>query len=61
MHTNDGSIHHDIFKVSILGEKLEDALKGPALNPAAKTLENRIPVTTLGGKVAPRRTGTRNP
>jgi hypothetical protein len=61
MHTNNGSIHHDIFKVGIFGEKLEDALEGPALDPAPEPLENRISVTKLGGKVAPRRADTRAP
>ncbi len=40
MHTNDGSIHHDIFKIGIVREKLEDTFEGSALDPAAKTLEN---------------------
>jgi len=43
MHTDHGSIHHDRFKVCIFREKLEDLLERSALDPAAKTLENRIP------------------
>jgi len=61
MHTNNGSIHHDIFKVGIFTEKLKDALEGPALNPAPEPLEYRIPVTETRRQIAPRGAGTSNP
>ena len=61
MHTNDAPIHHDIFKVGIFREKLEDALEGSALDPAAKPLKHRIPMAKLVGKVAPGRAGACDP
>jgi hypothetical protein len=61
MNANYRSIHHYVFKIGILRERFENTLKGAALHPASKPLENRIPLAKLRWKIPPRRAGSDNP
>ena len=61
MHTNDGAIDENLFKIRVFGPFLEYCCAYPALLPTRESLVHAIPVTKLFGKITPRRTGASEP
>lgn len=60
MRTHDCAVEHCYFFVGLLIECLHDAGPDTQTTPIGKTLEDRVPRTKLGWKIAPRGTGSQN-
>jgi hypothetical protein len=61
MHPDDGSIEDHVFEVGIRRQSLENPVEHTAFGPSAESLEDRIPVPEILGKVAPGRSNPRDP
>src|SRR4051812_40731660 len=58
---DDGSIDDHGLEIGIFRQVLEDPVEHAAFGPAAKSVEDRVPVPEARAKVAPRRSDTHDP
>ncbi len=61
VNADDGAVDEHIFEVRFLRENLEQLFENPLLRPAAKALENRIPLTEDRWNIASRRSRSHPP
>ena len=57
----DGGVDDQIFKVRTFYQRIEDTFPNALLGPAAKALENTVPVAKQWRQIAPGCTRTRDP
>src|SRR4051794_1133238 len=50
---DDGAVDQSVFEVRLIGQSLKDAREDAALHPAAKSLEDAVPVAEIARQVAP--------
>jgi len=58
---DDGGIDHGVLHVRFLRGGIEKPFENIGFHPVPKPLEDRVPAAELGGKIAPRAAGSRDP
>ena len=61
MRPDDGGINDQIFKVRIIGHRLEDPPPNPLDAPSTEAPEHAVPIAKRLRKIAPGRAGTHDP
>jgi len=58
---NCRAVQHHFFQIAILADGLKHAIPYPCLGPTREAREGGMPVTQLGGQIAPRRACSADP
>src|SRR6202044_4067689 len=61
MRSNDGGIDDQIFKVRIIGHRLEDPPPNPLDAPSTEAPKHAVPIAKRLRKITPRRARTHDP